>query len=175
MHPISRGLLVAAFLAIASGVAGAQRPVPPRQPDQPGPPPRSELRSREVSVVIDGCVENRRLRPTAGSATLNPHEEVLHATEYILEGPRELLGQLARDHRGHHEEIVGVAILPPTPAGETVDTRTREIGGVRISGAMRQSGGSTAGDARGMVDAPRPVRIRVKATTHLADHCTARH
>ena len=171
--PAAPPAVLAVVLAAGTIVLAAQRPVPV-QPAPPGPAPRSELRPREVAIVIEGCVENRRLKPAASATIHNPHEEALRATEYILEGPRELLSQLARDHRGHHEEIVGVAILPPTPAGETVDTRTREIGGVRVTGAVRQAGGSTGGDARVMVDAPRSVRIRVKAVRHLADGCAPR-
>lgn len=160
------------LLVVATSVSlgAAQRPVPRPSPP-PGPEPRSELRSRQVSVVVNGCMEDRRLTRTRMSST-NPHEDALRATEYILEGPRELLAQLAADHKGHHEEISGIAIIPPTPGGATVDTRTRTIGGARLTGSVRQ-GGSRKPTAQtpAVIDPPRAVRLRVQAVTHLAEKC----
>jgi hypothetical protein len=156
-------------LAAASLAGSSQRSLP--QPTAPTPDPRSELRAREVAVVVDGCMEDRRMKLARGSAT-NPHEEALRATEYLLEGPRELLAQLASYHRGHHEEVRGIAIIPPSPGGATVDTRTRTFGGTRVTGAMRQRGDSKpAAGTPALIDPPRPVRIRVQAVTHLAEKC----
>jgi hypothetical protein len=162
---------VCVVLALASlSVAASQRPVPLPAPP-PGPEPRSELRSREIPVVVDGCMEDRRLKLAHGSTT-NPHEQALRATEYILEGPRELLAQLATDHKGHHEEITGIAIIPPSPGGATVDTRTKTIGGVRVTGAVRQGRGSKpTTQTPAVIDPARPVRIKVQAVTHLAEKC----
>jgi hypothetical protein len=153
-----------AFAALS--FAAAQRPVP--QPAPAGPPRQSQLRNREVAVVIDGCVENRRLKLSRHSST-NPHEGALRATEYILEGTRELLAQLSTDHQGHHEEITGIAIIPP--GGDVVDTRTKTIGGVRVTGAVRDGTRSKPAAQTPVIDSPRPVRIRVQAATHLAETC----
>ena len=159
-------LVVATSVFLGAAQRALQRPSPP-----PGPEPRSELRSRQVSVVVNGCMEDRRLTRTRMSST-NPHEDALRATEYILEGPRELLAQLAAEHKGHHEEISGIAIIPPTPGGATVDTRTRTIGGARLTGSVRQ-GGSRKPTAQtpAVIDPPRAVRLRVQAVTHLAEKC----
>jgi hypothetical protein len=166
-------LRLAALLALTSAsLVASQRPVPVPAPP-PGPVPRSELRPRQVSVVVDGCMEDRRLK-LARDSTTNPHEMALRATEYILEGPRELLAQLATDHRGHHEEVTGIAIIPPSPGGATVDTRTKTIGGARVTGAVRQGRGSEAkptAQTPAVVDTPRPVRISVQAVTHLHEKC----
>jgi hypothetical protein len=167
MHCSLRAVLALALAA--ASLAASQRGLPP--PAAPLPDPRSELRAREVAVVVDGCMEDRRMKLARGSAP-NPHEEALRATEYLLEGPRELLAQLASDHRGHHEEVRGIAIIPPSPGGATVDTRTRTFGGTRVTGAVRQGGDSKPGAGTpAITDPPRPVRIRVQAVTHLAEKC----
>ena len=163
-----RALQCASLAFAALSLAAAQRPVPVPAPP-PGPQPQSDLRRREVAVVVDGCLEDRRLKLTSHSST-SPHEATLRATEYILEGPRELLAQLSAEHKGHHEEITGIAIIPP--GGATVDTRTKTIGGVRVTGAVRDGSRSQPAQAPA-VDSPRPVRIRVQAATHLAEKCVS--
>jgi hypothetical protein len=167
-----RLLLCGMLTLLSASLAASQRPVPVPAPP-PGPEARSELRPRQVSVVVDGCMEDRRLK-LARNSTTNPHEGALRATEYILEGPRELLAQLATDHKGHHEEVTGIAIIPSTPGGATVDTRTKTIGGARVTGSVRQGRGSSSkptAQTPAVVDPPRPVRLRVQAVTHLADTC----
>jgi hypothetical protein len=157
--------------ACATLAGAAQRPVPVPTPPA-GPTPRSELRQQQLAVVVDGCVENRRLKLAYGSST-NSHEDALRATEYILEGPKEVLAQLASEHKGHHEEISGIAIIPPTPGGATIDTRTRTVGGVRVTGSVRQQPSSTKPSAQtpAVIDPPRAVRLRVQAVKHLAEKC----
>ncbi len=162
-------LAVFTLLALAAAsLAASQHGLP--QPASLPPEPRSELRAREVAVVVDGCMEDRRLK-LARDSTTNSHEEALRATEYLLEGPRELLAPLATDHKGHHEEVRGIAIIPPSPGGATVDTRTRTFGGTRVTGAVRQRGDSKPASGTAIVDPPRPVRIRVQAVTHIAEKC----
>ena len=165
------GLLCAIFTLVCASLAAGQRPVPVPSPP-PSPEPQSELRERQVPVVVDGCVANRRLKLAYVSST-NPHEDALRATEYILEGPKEVLAQLAADHKGHYEQITGIAIVPPTPGGATVETRTRTIGGVRVTGAVRQgrTGARPTAQTPVVIDPPRPVRLRVQAAKHLAEKC----
>ena len=164
-------LVTVAVLALTTlPLLASQRPAPIPAPP-PGPAPTSQTRAREVQVVIDGCVENRRLKIARSTAT-NPHESALQATEYLLEGPKELLAQLSSDHKGHHEEIVGIAILPPLPDGATVDTRTKTIGGARVSGAVRQAGASGGANRPAVVSTPGPVRIKVQSARHIADSCS---
>lgn len=147
-------------LALASVSATAQRPGP--QPAPPGPASSSGIRARETPVVIDGCVRGRRFQLAYKGLTQGVHEEVLRASEFVLEGPSELLKTLAADHDGHHEEITGIAILPPATEDAQVDTRTKEIGGVRVTAGVRQRGGRRLPKATRPADAPRPVRIRVQ-------------
>jgi hypothetical protein len=162
------------FVALAAAsMAATQRPIPP-PPAQPGPPPRSDVRPREVAVTVEGCVEGRRLKLPYKGAYQGVHEEALRASEFLLEGPRELLRMLASDHKDHHEQIAGIAIIPPSPSGETVDTRTRQIGPARVSGGVRQTGRQGVPPAATPADAARPIRLRVQSITHLGDTCVAR-
>lgn len=163
-----------AVVALSSAtLAAAQIPVP-QPPSQPGPAPRSALRPQEVPVTIDGCVEGRRFTLAYKGTYQGVHEEVLRASEFHLEGSRELMRMLAREHDGHHEEITGIAILPPSPAGETVETRTKQVGGIRVFGGVRQTGRQGVPRDMRPSDASRPVRIRVLSVTHVADGCLSR-
>ena len=161
---------IALALAFAP-VAASQRPIAPA-PAQPGPAPRSNVRPTEVPVTVEGCVFGSQLRLTEGSS--GAHERALNASEFVLEGSKELLRQLARDHAGHQEIITGIAIIPPQPGGEVVDTQTKQIGGVRVTGGVRQTGGAGTPKAAQPADVPRPVRIKVQSATHVADSCSGR-
>src|SRR5690242_14857359 len=105
-------------LVLSTAVA-AQTDVPPRPKTPPSQTPIT--REQQVAVTVDGCVESNRLMPTVSTAD-SSHELVLNALYYRLEGPKELLRTLARDHKGHQERITGIAIIPATPGGATVDT-----------------------------------------------------
>src|SRR5688500_17982032 len=102
---------IALALAFASPAA-SQRPIPPA-PAQPGPAQRSNVRPTEVAVTVEGCIFGRQLRLTEGVP--GTHELALNASEFVMEGSKELLRQLARDHDGHQEIITGIAIIPPQP------------------------------------------------------------
>ena len=99
---------------------------------------------------------------------------LLNASEFVLEGPKDLLSQLARDHNSHLERITGIATIPQ-PEGTTVEThegtkgKTRVTTGVRVSEGSTPGGGTTvAGDAR------LPVRLRVQSIQHVDDKCSPR-
>ena len=166
-----RSVFWVVLVAASASLAASQRPVTP--PVQPGPA-SSALRPQEVPVAIEGCLHGRTLKPLQQGLFQGTHEEVLRATEFLLEGSKELMQQLARDHDGHHEEITGIAIIPASPAGEVVDTRSREIGGVRIFGGVRQTGVRELPGAVAAPDSPRPIRIEVKAAAHVAETCVSR-
>jgi hypothetical protein len=92
---------------------------------------------------------------------------LLNANELLLEGPKELLTQLRREHENHDDELTGIAIVPPSPDGSsTTEGQTKEIGKkARITLGVRESSGPT-GDVR------RTVRFRLEAVRHLQDGCT---
>jgi hypothetical protein len=130
-----------------------------------GSAPRLEFATRpvaqQVRATIEGCISGKRLIPSLTSS--RPFEEVLlNASDFILDGPRELMKQLQSSHDGHLERITGIATIPQ-PEGTTVETyggtkgKTRVTSGVRVS----EAGG----------EAPLPVKLRVQSAEHLADEC----
>ena len=94
--------------------------------------------------------------------------DLLNANDLLLEGPKELLTQLRREHENHDDEFTGIAIVPPSPDGSsTSEGQTKELGKrARVTLGVRESSGPT-GNVR------RTVRFRVEAVRHLSDGCTA--
>jgi len=90
-------LIAAAFL---SGGA-AQTPIP-QPPAGQVPAPASKTQAQVVGVTLSGCLDGSRFEPTPGSLN-EAHLALLGATGFILQGPRDLLRQLTRDHNGHEE------------------------------------------------------------------------
>jgi hypothetical protein len=159
-------------LAIASAPLAAQRPPVIAPPPGSVPAPTSAVRPADVQVTVEGCLFGTQLRLMEGPS--GAHEQALRASEFLLEGSKELLRQLARDHDGHQEIITGIAIVPPQPAGEVIDTRTKQIGGVRVTGGVRRTGRAGMPKVVAPADVPRPVRIRVQSATHVAEGCVSR-
>jgi hypothetical protein len=147
-------MLVVAFFLAAPPVLSAQI--------QPVPPVPSEEKS---TVVVKGCVSYNRLKH-ADTVSHDVPAEILQATEYVLEGPKELLRQLGREHDGHFDEITGVVRRPPTPGGTTGDVRSKKLGkgGTVTLGARREESELP----------PLPVRMRVVSLRHISEHCEAR-
>jgi hypothetical protein len=100
------------------------------------------------------------------------HLALLKATSISIEGPRDLMRQLTRDHQGHEESIAGIAFIPPQPSGATVDVKTRTKGKTTISGGVRDSSADPSLPAG--PDMPLPVRIKVESATHIAERCVPR-
>src|SRR5688500_9680808 len=106
-------------LALLSVPISAQRPPIVPAPGQGVPPaPNSAVRPTEIRVTLEGCLEGSRLTLTD---RMSPERELLKANEFALEGPKELMTLLAKEHDRHQEIITGIAIIPPSPDGATVD------------------------------------------------------
>src|SRR5712691_5188999 len=87
------------------------------------------------------------------------------ASEFVMEGPKELLQQLRREHDGHQDEITGIAIVPASRTDDG-NTQTKQLGKkTRITVGAR-----SAGDDR--ADGRRPVRLKVQSLRHLDDKCS---
>jgi hypothetical protein len=164
----------AIFLSmVLSLTAYAQERGPTPPPKEPPAQQPSQLRSQQVRVTVEGCLSGKHLLP---SLSLSPSidENLLNASEFILEGPPDLMRQLLSDHDAHLERISGLATIPQ-PEGTTVEThgvtkgKTRVTTGVRATGGESRSGGATVSG-----DAKLPVRLRVQATEHLAEKCARR-
>ena len=155
----------AALLCLVSGVViplAAQIGAPVVPPPKTPPQPRSEIRDSQMSVVITGCIWGNRLTVDGESGV---DAKALGASEYILEGPKELLQQLKTDHEGHEDEIAGIAIVP---AGNVdgVDTRSKPLGPkTRV----------TAGAGRPSESGPpraKTLRLRVASIRHISNKCS---
>jgi hypothetical protein len=157
-------LLIAVLLSTASA---AQTPIP-KPPTRSAPAPPSKTREQQVAVTIQGCVNGAHFRPTVGSLTVELMS-LLSATEFVLDGPRELMQQLTHDHEGHEESITGMAIVPPQPSGATVDIQSVKRGKTTVTGGVRDSANDQS--LHGSPDMKLPVRIKVQSATHIAEKC----
>jgi len=160
---MKRAVLSALVALTIAYPAAAQKPISP--PPAPNPPDRSTLESNQVEVVVKGCVRNNRLQPAVFAS--DPQVDALRASEFILEGPRELMQQIRREHNGHEDEIAGIVTVPRSPSGDTSEASTKKLGPATIKMGNR-SGSSPVREA------PRPLRLKVASLTHLKEECVAR-
>jgi hypothetical protein len=165
MTLLRASLSFAAGAALPIAVAAAQLPGPvPREKDPPSQ--QTRMQEKRLSLIVNGCVRGKRLVLSSTSIT-DGTAKLLNADELLLDGPKELMLQLQREHANHDDELTGVAILPPSPDGSsTTDATSTPIGKrARITLGVRESNG-VAGDVR------RPVRFRVASLRHVHDACT---
>lgn len=155
-----------ALLAVLTlAVAAAQFPAPvPREKEPPSQ--QTRMQEKRLPMTVYGCVRGKRLVLSSMSAREGVID-LLNANELLLEGPKELLTQLRREHENHDDELTGIAIVPPSPDGSsTSEGGTKELGKkARVTLGVRESSGPT-GNVR------RSVRFRVQAVRHLQDTCT---
>jgi hypothetical protein len=151
------------ILVVACPVA-AQRPIPPPT-ETTIPEASSRLKSSQFAIVVKGCLHGRRLKNPQALRT-EIEFEVLRASEFILSGPRELMRQLEEQHDKHFDEIEGVVTVPPSPHGGSTSVTTKKVGPVQVNSGTRQE------SAPVIVDARRPLALKVTALTHLSERCT---
>jgi hypothetical protein len=159
-------LSIAASAAVPVAVAAVQLPGPiPREKEPPSQ--QTRMQEKRLALTVYGCVRGKRLVLSSQSAR-NGIIDLLNANDLQLEGPKELLTQLRREHENHDDEFTGIAIVPPSPDGSsTSEGQTKELGKkARITLGVRESSGPT-GNVR------RTVRFRVEAVRHLSDACAA--
>jgi hypothetical protein len=120
-------------------------------------------RSSDPVVTVSGCVRGNHLKlPIDTTAAV---EYPLRASEYVLEGSKELLRLMRKDHDGHHEEVTGTLKVPPGKASD-VHIQQKDLGPkTRVTVGVREAAGESA---------PAPVRLVVSSFRHVADHCDQR-
>jgi len=160
LRSVSLSCAACAMLPIA--LAAAQLPGPvPREKEPPSQTTR--MQEKHLPLTVQGCIRGKRLLlvPLDGTANL------LNADELALEGSKDLLQQLRREHEGHDDELTGVAILPPSPDGSTTtDVQTKDLGKKgRITVGVRESNGPQ-GEVR------QTVRFRVASLQHMHEGCS---
>jgi hypothetical protein len=161
-----RGALTVLLVALTSGPPLVQPPIVP-PPQQPIPAPSTRVKSRQHEIAVRGCVRNGRLR-IADSLAKDLAFETLNVSEFILDGPKEMLRQIKELHDGHYDEIAGVATIPPPPQEEDAAVVTSKKGPVRITAGRRDEKSS------GVRNAPQAIRLRVASLTHINEGCVAR-
>src|SRR6185503_3070086 len=152
----------AACALFSMALAAAQLPGPvPREKEPPSQTTR--MQEKHLPLTVQGCIRGKRLVLTSIDGTAN----LLNADELALEGSKDLLQQLRREHEGHDDELTGTAILKPSPDGSsTTDVESKPIGKKgRLTLGVRESSGVT-GDVR------QPVRFKVTGLRHLHEGCT---
>jgi len=135
-------------------------------PREKEPPAQQRMREQQVPMMVRGCIRGRRLLLT--DRTFNDNvADILNADELLLEGSKDLMQQLRREHDGHDDELIGVAIIPSTPDGtSTTDVKSKEIGKKgRITMGVSERSGPTA-------SVRLPVRFKVTGVQHLHEGCT---
>jgi hypothetical protein len=161
-----RTALPALVVLLTIGPLGAQQPIVP-PPLQPIPQPNSRLKSTRHNIVVQGCIQNGRLR-ISDSVARDLAFEILNVRDFILEGPKELLQQIRDLHNGHYDEIAGIATVPPPPQDEDAAVVTSKKGPVRITAGRRDE------QAFGVKNAPQSIKLRVASVTHINEGCVAR-
>lgn len=157
-----RTLLSLILVAVAK--TGAQAPVPP--PPQQRPAVRAPLESNEMAMTVSGCVRGSRLRVPSQAVVELPFR-ALRVREFVLEGPRDVLQQIRKEHNGHLEEIAGIVVVPPEPRQNGSSVTTRGVAGGRVT----VSAGRTETDPG---EPQRPVTLRVESFTHVRGGCSDR-
>jgi hypothetical protein len=133
--------------------------------------PQSDVASAkgEEVLTIVGCVQGSRLKPLHAGATgeFDTVTNTLRAAEYMLDGPKDLLKTLTKNHDGHIEEVTGVVKIPPTTDQPDVHVRTTDVGGkTRVTIGTR-----TGPTPNVMSSTPASPRLSVQSFKHVADKC----
>lgn len=152
-----------ALLPIALGAAQLPGPIP-REKEPPSQTTR--MREKQLPLTVSGCIRGKRLQLSSvfrGDGVA----DLLNTDQLLLEGPKDLMAQLRKEHEGHDDELTGVAILPPSPDGSTTtDVQTKDLGKKgRITVGVRESNG-LQGEVR------QTVRFRVASLQHMHEGCS---
>jgi hypothetical protein len=159
--------------ALISGAACATLPAAVAAMQLPGQIPREKeppsqqtrMHEQQFSLSVFGCVRGRRLM--LGSRSFDDGTaKLLNTNELTLEGPRDLMQVLRREHDNHDDELVGVAIVPAAPDGSsTTSVESTPVGkNGRLTLGVRESDGA-AGTVRVA------VRFKVTAIRHVHEQC----
>lgn len=162
-----RSLGVALLVIMTVSAAAAQKPPIAPAPQDPIPEPNQRGKSREYPVSVTGCIQGKWLH-VSDLHTRDSAFEALRVSDFVLEGPRELLRQIKDYHSGHHDEIEGIAIVPPSPVPSSATVTTKKFGKTHVTVAGREEG-------KQYVEEPRkPIVLKVQALTHVSEGCSGR-
>ena len=162
MEHTLRGVLLSVLAAIVLvGAAAAQKPAPPSA--APVPERSSRLKANEYRIVVKGCIRGRRVSASdvEGSDSVF---RTLRATEFLLQGPRELLQQI-KEHDGHYDEVDGIATVPASTNQGSSTVTTKDFGKTHVTVGGREEGKAY------VQEPPKPLTLKVTSLTHLQEGC----
>ena len=160
-----RRLALSLFTVFAcAGPIAAQQPVP-APPPAALPDGNSRLKANQYAVVATGCIRGKRLTASNVDSSASVFA-TLRATEFTLQGPRELLNQIKNHHDGHYDQIEGIVTVPAAFNGASSTTTTKEFGKTRVTLGGREEGKAY------VQDPPKPLTLKVVSLTHMHEGCT---
>ncbi len=147
---------VAAILALAVSASPSPQPpvATPRSPDLPA------VEAGSDAVTLEGCIRGGALTAVRGEQIGRTHDRT-----YRLSGPKELVGQLKSDHRGHLMRVTG-RIRDFDDPRATRRTEKKVGKATIIAGASRGTSPRMGGHAIPILD--------VVSFEHLSDSCASR-
>ena len=169
MKSVCYAVVTSAVVALSLTLAAQGLPPTQGFPPQGGPlthkPPTDQTGSpKDQRITLQGCIRGGRFEPDHGGRVNIPAQllaQLDDSSAIVLIGKRELLQRIRSDHERHRDEITGVLVIPPKPAGvRQVDIKTVQAGKTRVTTGTRYE----AGDIPGA-----PLQIRVESVTHLPD------
>lgn len=173
---MSRVLVWAAAVCVTGSIALAQPPLerrppeqrPIQQPESAAPPERGALKTHQYDVVVSGCVKGKRLeRAFIHSADDLPFD-ALKAESFSLDGPKELLKQIADEHKNHFDQVIGIATVPPSMSrAQSAEVKSKRIGPISIGIGGRQ-------ETSPLHSTPQTVKLKVVSFVHVQDVCASR-
>lgn len=149
-------------LCLLGSAAAAQTPA------SESPSERPALKPHEYQIIASGCIRGKRLeRPIIQSSTDDLPFDALNAANFALEGPKELLKRIEDEHKNHHDQIIGIAIVPPSMNRGQAEVKTKRVGPISIGIGGRQ-------ETSAIQSTPQTVKLKVSSLVHVQDGCAPR-
>ena len=161
-HTLRSVLLSVVAAIVVVGTVAGQKPAPP--PAAPVPERSSKLKSNEYRIAAKGCIRGRRLSASDVESS-DSIFRTLGATEFLLQGPRELLQQIRDNHEGHYDEVEGIVVVPASTNGGSSTVTTKDIGKTRVTLGGREEGKAY------VQESPKPLTLKVTSLAHLQEGC----
>jgi hypothetical protein len=167
---MSRVFVWAAAICVTGSIAlahGLEQQRPVQQPESTAPPERGVLKTHQYDVVVSGCVKGKRLERAFIHSAGDLPFDALRAASFALDGPKELLRQIADEHKNHFDQVIGIATVPPSMSRAQSEVKSKRIGPISIGIGGRQ-------ETSPLQSAPQTVKLRVSSFVHVQDGCASR-
>jgi hypothetical protein len=146
-------------LCLLGSAAAAQKPASEASPERPS------LKAHEYEIIASGCIRGKRLeRPLIQSAPDDLPHDARNAANFALEGPKELLKRIVDEHKNHQDQIIGIAVVPPSMNRAQADVKTKRVGPINIGIGGRQ-------ETSAIQSTPQTVKLKVSSLIHVQDGC----